>query len=106
MSIKGIPATFGERAGPNGRRHGAEWELFGLHVYPAHNEVLRDGKMVRDNVKLDDIMYPDRYKSMPDNQLYWTQRWSDQMNYRYWKERCRAEATNQRRDGSASALLR
>lgn len=42
---------------------------------------------------LDDIMHPEHYKEMPDNQLYWTQRWSDQMNYRYWKERCRAEAT-------------
>ena len=29
----------------------------------------------------------------PDNQLYWTKRWSDQMNYRYWKERCQAELT-------------
>jgi hypothetical protein len=60
----------------------------------SHNEVLRDGKLVRDNVKLDDVMRPEHYKEMTDNQLYWTQRWADQMNYRYWKERSRAEATD------------
>ena len=59
----------------------------------SHNEVPRDGKLVRDKVRLDDIMHPEHYKEMPENQLYWTQRWSDQMNYRYWKERCQAEAT-------------
>ena len=42
---------------------------------------------------------------MTENQLYWTQRWADQMNYRYWKERCQAEKTRQRRAG-ATALLR
>ena len=71
----------------------------------SHNEVMRDGKLVRDKVKLDDVMHPEHYKEMPDNQLYWTQRWSDQMNYRYWKERCQAEATHQRRAGP-TALLR
>ncbi len=32
-------------------------------------------------------------KAMPDNQAHWTNRWSDQMNFRYWKERCLAEGT-------------
>ncbi len=32
---------------------------------------------------------------MSDNQQYWTQRWADQMNYRYWKERCLAEQTDE-----------
>ena len=32
---------------------------------------------------------------MSDNQQYWTQRWADQMNYRYWKGRCQAEQTDE-----------
>ena len=31
---------------------------FGKHVFMSHNEVLRDGKMVRDKIKLDDVMLP------------------------------------------------
>ena len=42
---------------------------------------------------------------MPENQAYWTQRWADQMNFRYWKERCAGGNDDQRRDGAA-ALLR
>src|SRR5262249_28584318 len=30
-----------------------------------------------------------------ENQQYWTRRWSDQMNYRYWKDRSAAEMTNE-----------
>jgi len=30
---------------------------------------------------------------MTKNQKYWADRWADQMNYRYWKERCQAEMT-------------
>ncbi len=93
MSISGIPATFGEVAKAEWSNAWTEWDKFGHHVFMSHNEVPRDGKLVRDKVKLDDVMHPERYKEMPENQLYWTQRWSDQMNYRYWKERCQAEAT-------------
>ena len=35
-----------------------------------------------------DACDPERLKTMPDNQLYWTGRWADQMNFRYWRERC------------------
>ena len=42
---------------------------------------------------------------MPENQAYWTQRWADQMNFRYWKERCLAETASKGRAG-ATALLR
>ena len=93
MSTAGIQATFGEKAKAEWSNAWTEWDEFGHFVFMSHNEVLRDGKMVRDKIKLDDIMHTERYKQMPENQLYWTQRWSDQMNYRYWKERCEAEAT-------------
>ena len=63
--------------------------------------------MVRDKILLDDACYPDRLKQMPDNQAYWTQRWADQMNYRYWKERL-AQPWNRATNGVArrTALLR
>ena len=32
---------------------------------------------------------------MTENQQYWAERWADQMNYRYWKDRCEAEATDE-----------
>ncbi len=32
---------------------------------------------------------------MNENQRYWTNRWSDQMNYRYWKDRRQAEMTDE-----------
>jgi hypothetical protein len=94
MSTAGIQATFGEKAKAEWSNAWNEWDKFGNYVFISHNEVPRDGKMVRDKIKLDDITHPERYKQMPENQVYWTQRWSDQMNYRYWKERCEAEATD------------
>jgi hypothetical protein len=70
-----------------------EWEAFGTHVYESPNLIERDGKYVRDRIQIDDICYPDRYNKMPANQLFWTGRWSDQLNYRYWKQRAQAEST-------------
>jgi hypothetical protein len=93
MSTYGIPATFGEVAKAEWEKAWNEWDRFGHYVFMSHNEVMRDGKLTRDKVQLDDVMNVDHYKQMTENQLYWTQRWSDQMNYRYWKERCQAEAT-------------
>jgi hypothetical protein len=93
MSISGIPATFGEVAIAEWFRAYEEWNKLGQFVFMSHNEVPRDGKLVRDKILLDDACYPDRLKQMPENQAYWTQRWADQMNYRYWKERCQAEGT-------------
>jgi hypothetical protein len=93
MSTQGIPATFGEVAKTEWFHAWNEWDKFGKHVYTSPNQIEQDGKMIRDKIQLDDAFYPDRYPKMPKNQLYWTLRWSDQMNYRYWKERAEAEMT-------------
>ena len=55
----------------------------------------RNGKLVRDIVQLDDRTDPEKYnsKQLNDNQKYWTDRWANQMNYPYWKERSQAEMT-------------
>jgi hypothetical protein len=93
MSTYGVEATFGEVAKAEWFKAWQSWDDFGKHVFLSHNEVLRDGKMVRDKVQLDDSMYSQRWKQLPENQVYWTNRWADQMNYRYWKSRCEAEMT-------------
>ena len=58
MSIYGIPATFGEVAKNEWANAWNEWDKFGDHVFMSHNEVLRDGKLVRDKIQLDDVMLP------------------------------------------------
>jgi hypothetical protein len=93
MSIYGIEATFGEVAKNEWYHAWQEWLELGDHVFISFNEVERDGKMVRDRVKLNDACYPERLKAMPENQAYWTNRWSDQMNFRYWVQRCEAEGS-------------
>ena len=52
--------------------------------------------MDRDKIKLDDATQSRAAtRRCTDNQQYWTNRWADQMNYRYWKERCQAEQTDE-----------
>jgi hypothetical protein len=94
MSMQGVEATFGQVAQAQWFNAHEEWRKFGTHVFMSHNQVMRDGELVRDRVQLDDVMFPDRWKDMPENQLFWANRWSDQMNYRYWKTRCQAEGTS------------
>ena len=94
MSVYGIEAQFGEVAKNEWFNAFREWDKFGDHVFMSFNEVVRDGKTVRDRVKLNDACYPDRMKQMPENQAHWTNRWADQMNFRYWRERCQAENTS------------
>jgi hypothetical protein len=93
MSTYGIEAQFGEFAQNEWARALNEWVKLGEHVFMSHNEILRDGKLVKDPVKLDDSSIPERFERLNENQKYWTSRWADQMNYRYWKERCMAEKT-------------
>jgi hypothetical protein len=94
MSTYGIPAQFGELARNEWSKALYEWEAkFGQHVYMSHNEILRNGKLERDPVRLDDASNPEAYAKLNENQQYWTSRWADQMNYRYWKDRCQAERT-------------
>ncbi len=102
MSVYGIQATFGEVAMNEWKRAWNEWDSFGDHVFPAFNEVQREGKTVRDNIRLNDATSQDRLKQIAashrtpvteDNQVHWTMRWSEQMNFRYWKERAAAESS-------------
>ncbi len=88
MSVLGIPATFGEVAKNEWAKALAEWVRFGVYEFEAFNE--KSAK-----VRLDDSTNMKRFETLSENLKYWTVRWSDQMNYRYWKERSQAEMTNE-----------
>lgn len=87
MSMVDIPATFGEVAKNEWGLALREWVKFGEYPFTAHNND-------KELILLDDSTNPERYKKLTDNQQYWTSRWSDQMNYRYWKDRSLSEMTN------------
>ena len=62
--------------------------------------------MVHEPVQIDDETNPEKLKAtLTENQQYWTNRWADQMNYRYWKDRCAGRDDRRGRPGPP-ALLR
>ncbi len=106
--MKGDRGHLRPRAQENGARKASEeWLTFGDHVFDAFNEVLVDGKLHRHKVRLNENTitqtnnwiktHPNNdppWKSpVHENQQYWADRWADQMNYPYWKDRCKAEST-------------
>jgi hypothetical protein len=96
MSTFGVEARFGEKAKNEWSVALLEWVKFGEHIFMSHNEVPdATGKLHRDPIKIDDSSDAERLKTLTENGKYWTQRWADQMNYRYWKERCQAEQTDE-----------
>jgi hypothetical protein len=88
MSMIDVPATFGEVAKNEWGRALNEWVKFGETDFPAFNNP-------DEPVRIDDSTNIMRYNALSDNQKYWTTRWSDQMNYRYWKDRSLAEKTSE-----------
>jgi hypothetical protein len=96
MSIYGVEARFGEKAKYEWSSALNEWVKFGKHKFMSHNEVPdKNGKLHRNEVFLDDATNAEKLKTFPENQQYWTTRWADQMNYRYWKGRSLAEQTDE-----------
>lgn len=88
-SMIDVPATFGEVAQNAWAKALDEWVRFGEFEFEAFNDPKR--QMVR----LDDSTNLDRFTKLSGTQQHWTSRWADQMNYRYWKDRCVAEKTSQ-----------
>jgi hypothetical protein len=103
-SMRGIEASFGERAMSEWQKAYNEWLEFGLKIYPTYNRVEIDGKLTHQDVRIDDnaISNPEANKKLHPNQKYWADRWADQMNYPYWKDRCSAESE---REGVAARRL-
>ncbi len=96
-SIKGIEATFGARAQNEWLKAHEEWSTFGHRIYDTYNEVMVDGKLTRQKVRLDDnnMTNPEEYKKLHENQQHWADKWANLMNYPYWKDRCAAEMTTE-----------
>jgi hypothetical protein len=90
-SIKDVPATFGERARNEWDKSLQEWVEFGRHPFPAPNLLRDQTEKDRDIIVIDHIDNPETYAKLTDNQRYWVNRWADQTNYRYWKDRATAE---------------
>ena len=92
-SIKGVEATFGAKAMEQWRKSLGEWDDFGAYVWDAPNEVEVDGKRVTQKICLADNQKTgaEKYAKLHPNQQYWAERWADQMNFPYWKDRSQAE---------------
>lgn len=84
MSIKGIPPKFGEVAARTWEQADAEWGKFGARQFPAFSQ---ENMMVQ----IGDIMNKEKFDKLPEAARYWTDRWSNDTNYRYWKSRCELE---------------
>lgn len=95
-SILDIPATFGEVAKNEWAKALIEWEKFGTYTFMTPNQTKnKEGKLIDEPVQIDNMFQPEKYAAISENARYWTNRWADQMNYPYWKDRSMAEMTNE-----------
>ena len=81
-----------ERVGQGARTSGSSSASYAF-MTPQRDP--RDGKCVTSRSGSTTRPTPRRYATLTENQQYWTNRWADQMNYRYWKDRCAAEMTDE-----------
>ena len=91
MSILNVRPTFGEVASVEWSRALDEWVRFGQYPFPAFN----DDKTMIYLDQSTDLALMARLDKEEHNRWYWTDRWANQMNYPYWKDRCDAERTPQ-----------
>jgi len=118
-SMKDVPATFGELASAEWNNALVAWKKFGDYEYETPNVIpLENGDMLTAKVRIADSedysvfgemekpeywlkelknrkVSPAEAKALADNKKHWTDRWATQMNYPYWTDRCRAEATTE-----------
>jgi len=114
-SMVGIDATFGEKARNEWRKALNEWSEFGQHPFPSHNAIMVDGALrdqwirVGDSLRIPELretaIDPEYWqrelgienvtleeaRRLAENQIYWTDRWANQMNFPFWYQRCQAE---------------
>jgi hypothetical protein len=91
-SMVGIPAQFGDVAKTEWAKALNEWTHYGQYTYTNPNDIRDEtGKSIKQNIRIDDWVHPERHAVMHPNVLHWAQRWAEQMNYPYWTDRCAAE---------------
>lgn len=94
-SMLGIPAQFGEVAKNEWRKALNDWLAFGQRKFTTPNEIIVDGKSIKFDVMIDSATIPASITTLHPNAHYWANRWAEQMNYPYWKDRCSAEMESQ-----------
>ena len=87
-SIEDVPPQFGQYAQIEWQRSLTDWLEFGRYPWTTFN-------YSDQIVYIDDSTVPEKFDPLPDNQKHWTNRWSEQMNYGYWKSRSQAESEAQ-----------
>ena len=90
-SMVGIPAQFGQVAKNEWHKALNEWLTFGRFRYENPNDIVVDGKSIKQSIYLDDATDPVKLQRLHPNVSHWASRWAEQMNYPYWKDRCSAE---------------
>jgi hypothetical protein len=90
-SMVGIPAQFGDVAKNEWAKALKEWVNYGLYTYSNPNDIIENGKSIKQQIRIDDWTHPEKHSAMHPNVLHWAERWAEQMNYPYWKDRCAAE---------------
>ncbi len=84
QSVRDIPPKFGDIARNEWSKAVRSWEKFGFYKWPAF-------RYENQLVQIDDSTNPEKLKTLTEEARYWTNRWADQTNYRYWKDRAIAE---------------
>ena len=85
QSIRDLAPKFGGVAREEWRHAAEDWKEFGDYEWPAFHY---ENQMVR----IDDSTNKARLKTLSEQQQYWTDRWANDTNYRYWKDRALAES--------------
>ena len=96
QSIVGVEPTFGDVARNEWGKALNEWLEFGQHVFHNPNDIVVDGKSIKQDIRIDDAtdvkkMAALQATEVTKNIAHWADRWASQMNYPYWKDRCAAE---------------
>jgi len=101
-SMVGILAQFGQVAKNEWHKALNEWLSFGRYRFENPNDVVVDGKSIKQSIYIDDATDPIKMRLLNPNIAHWANRWAEQTNYSYWKDRCAAEMEDQ---GVAARLL-
>ncbi|HEY2157827.1 MAG TPA: hypothetical protein VGH33_19520, partial [Isosphaeraceae bacterium] len=88
QSMVGVEPQFGDVAQNEWQKALNEWVDFGSHVFHQPNDIVVDGVSIKQDIRVDDATDPKKLATLHPNVAHWANRWSDQMNYRYWKDRC------------------
>lgn len=102
QSMVGVEPRFGDYARNEWAKALNDWIEFGMHVFNQPNDIKVDGVSIKQEIRVDDATDPKKLATLHPNVAHWANRWSDQMNYRYWKDRCAAEMEP---DGTAARQL-